>query len=134
MTVEEVAPPTCEVAGFHLLHSSLNVYFLYVLYSLDLWHRLLLLKMLRYCGLRSSIDYVVQVGSQPLSKVSGRHLPLRSSVACAFEHGAIAVPRPLDKKKKKKKVQPTACIKNGVICHHTISRRHTQKKSIKKKP
>lgn len=101
--MEEVAPPTCEVAGFHLLHSSLNVYFLYVLYSLDLWHRLLLLKMLRYCGLRSSIDYVVQVGSQPLSKVSGRHLPLRSSVVCAFEHGAIAVPRPLDNKKKKKK-------------------------------
>lgn len=99
MTVEEVAPPTCEVAGFHLLHFSPNVYFLYVLYLLDLWHRLLLLKMLRYCGPRSSVDYVVQVDSQPLYKASGWHLPLRSYVVCAFEHGAIAVPWPLDKKK-----------------------------------
>lgn len=61
------------------------------LYLLYLWHRMLLLKMLRYCGLRSSADYVVQVDSQPLSEGSGWHLSLRSSVVCAFEHGTIAV-------------------------------------------
>lgn len=84
------SPLVCQVGD--LSHFSLALFTSSnVLCLLNLWHRMPLLKMLCYCGPRLSIDYVVQVDSQPVSKGSGQHLQVRSSVVCAFEHGASAV-------------------------------------------